>query len=249
MLHYLQNIHPINNLVLLQSLYDKESTTGDYRQHKSKLLLSTKENPGHHAVTELKVIAAPEKITWHDTVPDFLPDCYMEWEPEMELQAGDTAIILYGSVTWVNYDEDNNGRMQGRRIIDGNEVFYLVPYSSIYCIIRNGQIIPVNGYVLVEPLENKKLSTTIALPESGSEKKYSETEGIIRYIGKPVKRYRHPEYPVGWVGEDEMDIAVGDHIVFPRHKSIDIQHPFYMLPEFNGKTLYRMHRKDILLNQ
>lgn len=290
-----QHYRPLNNLVLVKSIYDRESTTGLVRKMQSGILAPTAHNPGQHAVTELKVIAAPDCITWHDTPPEFIPDCFMDWQPEMEIRPDDIAIVLYGSISWVNYDEEHKGRMQGRRMIDGEDVYYWIPYSAIYCIIRDGQIIPVNGYVLIEPIKNEEKETPLITEVSQDEvnalahneadiaayrhvletlgwsetqirdffdyhferilsesqgkqyrKVFSETEGTVRYISKPLLHYRNQEDNKSLLPEHHIDIQVGDHVQFPRGKSIDIQHPFYMLAEFQGKTLYRMQRKDIV---
>lgn len=96
----------------------------------------------------------------------------LKWEINNELQEGDLIVYYYNADSWGN----------GNYWIDGQDVYFFIRYDSVYFAIRGDEIIPVNGYNLVEPIDefawrNSKLE----LPEKKS-KKY----GYVRHVGTPL---------------------------------------------------------------
>jgi len=94
----------------------------------------------------------------------------MKWETTNELQEGDLAVYYFNDDAW----------NKSRYWIDGEDVYFFIRYENIYFVIREEKIIPVNGYVLVEPID----TPTNFLTEHIKEK--SKTYGIVKHIGTPL---------------------------------------------------------------
>lgn len=102
----------------------------------------------------------------------------MKWKTRNELQKGDIAIYYYNANCWET----------GEFYVEGQMVYFFIRYHNIYCVIRDGKIIPVNGYNLIEPIEENP-SEKLWTPEKKS-KKY----GYVRYIGEPLEDNAMTEY-------------------------------------------------------
>lgn len=145
-----------------------------------------------------------------------------------EVQVGDKIYFHYNTV-----HEENRIRTE-----DGRKI-YKVRYDQIFCSVRNGQIIPIGGWVLMEPAWDEE---TQEIQLQGQEKvrgkvsasglvtelhdKPKPLEGIIANIGTQLK------------GDPELGVKNGDRVFF------------LPLSEFKnkieGKEYYIMRQKDII---
>lgn len=98
-----------------------------------------------------------------------------------DVKVGDKAYIHFNS-----FLKDHNF------IITDEGNFWKIAYDDVFCVVRDGEIIPIGGWCLVEP-ELKKIETSLEtkvvledgtiLGEDIIEK--SEISGILAYIGTP----------------------------------------------------------------
>ena len=118
-----------------------------------------------------EVISIPKSISndkWH------------EGFTTKDIQVGDTAIFSFNIVyDW--YQNTHNGDPIYKNLISiqGKE-FWMADITKIYAVIRNEQIIMINGYVMAKPFE-KDLIFMTAKSKKMKGVKYSE----IMHIGNP----------------------------------------------------------------
>lgn len=192
------------------------------------LKIDTSFNKMQHQVTTGTVMALPQRLYFDRT--NVVKS--VEYDVDMELQVGDRVIMSYLSY----------GEAIKNASIDG---CHYVRYDEIHVILRGDQVIPINGLVLIEPInmtesnEVKEVSKFLILPDYVKIQK-SETRGIVRYKGKPVKRYLLDRFDT--IYESEDDVQVGDYVYFSPNYAVPLQYDMHKsLPI----TLYRMRRKDI----
>jgi co-chaperonin GroES (HSP10) len=163
-----------------------------------------------HAITCGRVVSIPTQID------DNL-------KTDIEVQVGDVVFFHYLSVI--------NSLKDDRYFIDGESVIYPVLYESLYCLMRNDSVIPLNGYILVAPISKHKEEKigNIFLPESMLKEEVI-SKGIVRYIGKPLK------------GERQLCNA-GDMVAFRKSSAVPIQ---YTLHDSVGEKLFRMKNDSIM---
>lgn len=187
-----------------------------------KIILDISYAPEQHSQTVGKVVKVCDHIHFskksHPSHPYDVP---------VELKEGDTVIFHFLAV--------RNAKNEGKQMTQDGKTYSFIPYSEIFCALRGDDVFPVNGWILVEPLEKELPKTSIILTDLS--KGSSETHGIVKYIGAKVKDYK--DFPN--LGEDP-DVAVGDKIMFSKLDSIPLQ---YELHNSLGRLLYRMHRKDV----
>lgn len=134
-----------------------------------KLYLEIEEKVEHIAQTKGKVIAIPDRL--NGKTPDLLPDEVSYSDMALEVEVGDIAHFRYRITNHEGY------------CIDPFEKQYYVPYEDIFCIERDGRIIPIGGWVLMEKLEESTFKSKLIVDPFKIEKKGF---GKIRYIGTPI---------------------------------------------------------------
>lgn len=186
-----------------------------------------------HAVRTGTVISVPEHLPMGNG-RDKMP-----WRVPKEVQAGDIALFSYDPITRVINGTDSIFIYKGR-------IFLLVPYSQIAMIKRNGEIKPVNGYVIMEPIsiddEDKLLHYHQLLKTPDAIGKFtSDKIGIVRYISEPVSEYYGVPQHV-----DDFTVAVGDVIVYRPKTDIPLEDNLHQ--EFLPiKGLFKIQRRYMLL--
>ncbi len=190
-----------------------------------KLYLDTSYNKEAHYPRVGKVIKAPEMLYFDREEPRRSS----RFDTPVEIQEGDTVIYHYLAI------ENSRARFASlKKHID--PALDMIPYDTIFLCIRNGEVIPVNGYVIVEPLD-ETIETSLEIPDSA--RTYSKTKGIIRYLGKPVNGY------LEWVDDEDTDeIQVGDTICYGAENCVPFEYDLHQQLD-KGKKLFRMQRRDI----
>lgn len=116
---------------------------------------------------------------------------------EVEIQVGDKALFYYLDVVEAlgGYTEHDSSSKERLIIVDG-DAYVLMPYSAFYCVLRNDEIIAVNGYVIgtsVERPEMKVNGLVIGVDANDNridEMKYYDQQMMVKYVGNPcVHRY------------------------------------------------------------
>lgn len=144
----------------------------------------------------------------------------LEWETEMELMEGDIVYMDY--LAMPNAVDDG--------LVIGDKP--LVKYDDIICVVRNGQIIPVNGNLLVEPIENQTGAFEVVRSQD------MPVKGRVLFAGKPVTHYL--KYPKQ---KEHDDVGVGDVVYFRKAYCTPLETPGYQTLD---KPYMYMQRRVVL---
>ena len=202
-----------------------------------ELLVDTSFEPEKHVVRIGTVEKAPDKLIYKHGNTGF------PWKTTMELQEGDKVIMYFLAI--------QNCLRQEKKCYhkEGDDVWIYIKYHNIYAVIRDGKIIPVNGYLLVEPVEDpawvKKVAQymclNIELPDLRKPSLTDVTYGKISYAGIPNEQYADDTYKT----DELVDVKVGDTIVLKRIRDIPVEYEYHAKID-GGKKMYRIQRHDIL---
>ena len=165
----------------------------------------------------------------------------MPWLTDIELQEGDRVICYYLAIVNAFKPE------QQRYFIKDQDRYVFIPYSSIFVCIRNGNIIPINGYCLIEPCEDpfmaevrnrfQKINIQLITNEKSN---VNVSFGKVKYLGRPNR-----EYADEGVSDDGVDVKEGDTVVLRKVSDIPLQYPLHQKLD-GGKTFWRCQRRKIL---
>lgn len=165
-----------------------------------------------------------------------LNDFQMHWKTSIEVKSGDLVFYSFEAA----YDCLND---TGKIFVDENNTkYFLLDYFDLFVAKRGEEIIPVNGYVLCEPVE-EELTSKIQLPEF-LKRTRSDKFGRVVYLGA-----RNTEYYLG-NGKKEVrhdlkdchEIAVGDVVLFDKNCDLPVEYDLHQSLAGRNKTFYRMHR-------
>lgn len=171
----------------------------------------------------------------------------------MELEKGDRVVFHHNAV--------KTAMAEGFFISDKKDPLFgcvFIKYDGLFVRIRKGEVYPLNGIVLVEPVEEKIKSDVelinddykqhdkqaIIIPQSYDPK--NRKKSIVRYVGTPLTGYNsYFDYD----GDDSgCDIKPGDTIYHTTHDCIPIQYSIHQSFD-KGKTLWRMRMFDVLCKE
>ena len=198
--------------------------------------LDTSYEPDKHVTVTGVVKAVPTNLRFDPYNPSYMP-----WDCSMELEVGDKVIIHYLAVMNCFRPE-----MKKYWIQDGKRIVF-IQYRSIYCVIRNDEIIPINGYCLIEPMPDryieslKERADTAGLILAGMNEKNNKrvVYGKVAYTGIPNKRYFDPIYT-----DECVDIVPGDEVVMRKISDIPAEYEYHAKID-GGRKFYRVQRRDI----
>lgn len=211
----------LNNLVAIKPYPSDEIRLKDGKV----LYLDIRFEEYLNARTAGVVVGVPDRLTFNPTGAVTL-----QWDTDMELREGDTVIFNYLAV--------KNAIDMGQAFGDG---VVAMPYDSIYTAIRNDEIICVNGYIIVEP-EQERIVTDLFVPDNAVE--LSKQIGRVLYAGVPNKGYRIDVLVNGYTSPDNP-VKVGDRVMFNWNDAIPIQPNAELRGEIKRGILYRMQHKDV----
>lgn len=214
-------LDPENNLVKLKNGTD--------------LYIDTAYEPEKHATVLGEVIGMPKKLFYNG-----IPNQGMPWKTNMELKIGDRAICYYLAVLNALRPESM------KAFIEGVDRFVFVQYQNIFAIIREGVIIPINGYCLVEPCENpyikeleeRMLKLNLVLPKLNRPSNTDVVYGKIRYFGRP-----NEEYPDG-SSDEAIGINYGDTVIMRKITDVPLEYDLHAKID-GGKKYWRVQRRKI----
>jgi hypothetical protein len=192
-----------------------------------KLYLDVRFEEYLNAKTAGEVIAVPDKLHYDTDATSYNS---IDWDTDMELQVGD--VVIY------NYLAVKNSLHMGHFI---DKDIICIPYDKIYVAIRNQNVIPINGVILVEP-EEEFIGTFLHVPDNAVTN--SKQVGKVVYAGTPVRGYRKEYIYSGHTSPDKA-VNVGDRIIFNWNDAIPIQPNAELRGEITRGMLYRMQHKDV----
>ena len=201
------------------------------------LYIDTTFDPEKHATTTGEVTGLPSRLVYTGK-----PNSGMPWLTDMEVQIGDRVVLYYLAVVNCFRPESY------RAVVEDGDRYIFTGYQNIYAVIRDGKIIPVNGYCLLEPMEDPEWTRTKErMSRSGlqavklSEKSNTDvTYGRVAYCGAPIKEYPHKAY-----SDNGVNITPGDVVMLRRIKDIPLEYDLHAKID-GGKKYWRVQRKDIV---
>jgi len=202
----LDNFKPISNSVLLRidEMHD-EITYGTLT-----LKLDTSFEVGKHAANKGVVIKVPEKFVYSDKSSLNTGD----WDTNIEVKEGDQ--VWFDYLTGI---ECNQIECKGK-------LYYVLPYHTLYVTRRKEEVIPLNGYVLLEPI----------IKEEGYKDFKFERErakyAMVAYSGSCNKRYHNKQY------YDDPDIKAGEKVIYGKVSGLFLEQEEHS--SFNGNKRYRI---------
>lgn len=214
---------------------DPENTTLLFKSG-VKLYIDNTYEPEKHVVLVGTVEALPQQLSYSDR-GDKLP-----WITQMELQIGDRVVMHYLGV----FNCISNERRHF--IKEGENTWIFIKYQLIYAVIREGTIIPVNGYILVEPsedpekvrLQNQARESGIELVDFNEKTRTHVNYGKVAYVGKPNTLYYEKRKC-----DDDVDVSPGDLVILKKVRDIPVEYEYHAKLD-GGRKLYRVQRHDIL---
>lgn len=224
----------LNNMVFIK--LDSENTSIKLRNG-FDLYIDTTFDPEKHAVVTGEVWGMPSHLKYSGK-----PNLDMPWDCDMEIQMYDKVILYYLSVT--NALDPRNKRY----ILEGEDKYIFVNYDNIYAIVRGDDVIPCNGYVLIEPIENPEITRTrdrmkalgMEYIEIGRKVTNEVTFGKIKYLGKPNRAYVDE-----FQSDEGVDVAVGDVVVIRKTNDVPLQYSLHQKVN-KGQPLLRCQRRNLL---
>jgi hypothetical protein len=134
-------------------------------------------------------------------------------------------ILQVGDRVWWKYNARN----------DDYYAQELIKYDSIIVALRGEEIIPLQGYVIAEPVKKATEKNGLALAHSNENE---PNQAIIKHIGLPCKRYKYfPNY------RDSDELKVGYKIWHNASTGIPLE---YSLTAKLNKPYIYLQRKDVL---
>ena len=223
----------LNNMVMIK--LDEENTS--IKRNGINLFMDTSFNPEMHATVTGTVWGIPSHLSYCGK-----PNKNMPWLTSMEIQLGDKCIIYYLST--INALKNT----EKRYVLEGKDRFIFIEYTYIYAVIRDEKIIPVNGYVLIQPCEDPAITQERERMEKlGMELVVLETRtnthviyGKVKYVGTPIREYVEEEHT-----DEGVDVSPGDTVVIRKVSDIPLQYSLHSKID-DGAKYYRVQRKNIL---
>ena len=216
------NIRLLNNTVLV-TLDDRPEYHYD---SKGKKFLTAVHNLEHwkYSVSSGTVVAVCERLT-----KDY------DFGTTVEIQVGDQIIFSYMAI---DRDPHQSETITHDRKIGDD---YIIRYNEVYCAVRNEEIIPVNGWVILEGMMEETKAEGIIIPEQYKETR-SQIHCTIRHLGRPNTHYTSPMFKDLEPESDEW--YEGQQVLIPKWKAVPLQNEEFSLI-YLGLPLYRAQRKDL----
>jgi hypothetical protein len=224
----------LNDLVLIK--LDPENT-GIKLKNGFELFVDTTFDPEKHASVTGTVYGVPSHLHYTGKVNIGMP-----WLCDMEVNCGDKVILYYLSV--INALKPQNKKY----IIEGKDRYIFVNYSSIYAVYGDNFVKPINGYCLIEPVEDPSITAEkermkkigIELIVGAKRNSKDVIYGKVKYLGKPNREYADKEQ-----SDTGIDISVGDIVVIRKTADIPLQYELHAKID-GGKKYLRVQRRNIL---
>lgn len=186
------------------------------------------------------------------SVPEYLDPKYMQWDCDMELLRGDTVCYSYEAATAALENDE------GRLVESEGQVYFIIPYEEIFVAKRSHEldpitgnfvsdspyhkIVPVNGYLLVEPVE-EKLGEEMSKYLAGTNREILHSERFGRVAYKSTGKIR--KYNDGDGKPDNQDVKPGDYICFARGCDQLCEYDLHTTL-LGNKKFFRMQRRYVL---
>lgn len=160
----------------------------------------------------------------------------MQWETPNEIQEGDYCVYSYEAAMYA-LDPVNS-----RLFVDHEgDAYFILDYEDLFVVKRGDHIIPVNGYLLVSPIEEKTDSAFKILRTDNN----SATMGTVAHVGVRNSRYLYGSITRDDVFDGEENISPGDVIVFNANSDLPVEYDLHKSLAKNANNFFRLQRRDI----
>jgi co-chaperonin GroES (HSP10) len=167
------------------------------------------------------VVKAPKKLIgqW-----ETMFEGAMGWKTQVEIEEGD--VVFFGKMEGANAPV----------IKCGNDIYFVVNYSELILRARNGEIYPLNGNVVVEPVVDNVRVEGLILDFGDFQNKRL---GKVLYTGRKNDMY-HNSLMV------DADVSVGDVVVFEGNWFTEIENDVFAILEKGIGYLQRCWIQGVL---
>jgi co-chaperonin GroES (HSP10) len=205
----IKKVIPRNNYILVRANKEEKylHLTDDLQ-----IQIDTTFEPEKHSATYGDVVAVCEGLD-------------DDLQTEMEVKVGDRVFFHYLCI--MNCIRDK------KYVVSGGVPYFMVSYGSMFVAKRKEEVVPINGYLLVEPISDgvEEMIDGIYVPESMQNRNHKNM-GVVRYVGTPL------------IGEKVL-AKRGDKIYFTKAANVPLQYELHN--SFDGnKTYYRMKNDNVL---
>ena len=184
------------------------------------------------------IVKQPERLVYSKPLANEKTD--MPWLIDLETKEGDSVIVNYRSIYEALERLADPVRNPGnpKWFTCEKELYVFLHYKDLIAI--NGkEIIPINGHVLCEQLdEEEKIKTTLILPEHlrkiGDQQKFAK----VLKTGSLIRDYEGDNY-----SPDTDDVKEGDIIIFEKFYNIELE---FKIHQKLDKHYMRIQRKNIV---
>lgn len=225
----LAGLKMLNSLVLVKldrNPFELTKTVGG-----KELIIQTEQSRGKHLCTKGIVIKAPETVGWGTEDGRF-------WTAtENEIQEGDEVFITSTSVIAAYNLGFSVGEYRIWDVEGVGECLY-IHYSDIFMIKRGEELLPINGWVMMEMID-EKIKTSLYVPQSVK----TGSDRIARVL-KANKVPIHYHFPQDFFDCDEIDIKEGDIVLNDFDTNIPLESA--QLDKTQGENVYMVQRNNIL---
>ena len=137
------------------------------------------------------VVRVPNRLVLKDFSNMDL-DNTIEWKTDIEIEEGDE--VYFGKMASAN----------APLVVVGDDVYYLLNYGDLILRVRDGEIYPLNGYVLLESvIEETRIDGLIL--EFGDF--VNKRLGVVTHVGTPTSSHFGSKLV-------DADVEVGDEVIF-----------------------------------
>lgn len=242
----IKKIYPLNNHILIKLSRKSDELT--LRGGTTIYIDNTFEEEKHIPVTG-RVMAFPAKLYYNNQVGN---SHSMPWDVDMEIRVGDDVIFYYmAAINCMGTLDNPTGNGKYFKDPDGGE-YIMITYDNLFLARRDQQIIPLNGYLILEPIEDEeflRVKERFAKAKLTLPKNYVQIcakEGIVRFLGSPIREYRDRDKNGELRFTDEgVDIRHGMRVMIRKAADLPLEYDVHASLE-ERKRFLRVQRRYIL---
>lgn len=224
----------LNNLIFIK--LDKENDSIKLKNG-CELYVDTSFEMEKHATVTGEVYGLPSHLSYSGQANKGMP-----WNTPLEIRRGDKVILYYLSVINALSKSDK------KYLLEGDDRYIFTGYQNVYAVIRDGKIIPINGYCLIEPCPDpsieadkermRALGMELVVLDRRTNKQV--IFGKVKYLGTPNRSYVDDGH-----SDEGVDISVGDVIIMRKTSDIPLQYSLHAKIN-DGINYFRVQRRHIL---
>ena len=231
----LDAVKPMTNKVLVRILsrYTDEITIGE-----TSLKLDTTFEPEMHTTAKGTIVKVCDKLSFGKE------EYKMPWLTDIEVRQGDKVYFSWMAVNNAFERDgvilllDNDVREDGKI-----PMYIIVDYAQLTVAVRGRDVIPLNGYCLVEPVAERDLPDEVksihsSLITEHADSRTSPTWGKVYKTGSPNKAYIPDIFA-------DAEVSEGDYVTFQKNSDIPLQYDLHA--DFDGRrTFYKIQRRYMM---